>query len=661
MPQQRPENASEVVISAGEAVQSVESETKLEVTQRGWRWIIIALAFVLVGFHLYTTIAGIFPALIQRSVHLGLALALCFALVPAKRGTQRTGGVPWYDAVFIVLAIATTAYIPLIYDKIIERPLLWVSHVDMAFAVILLLLILEAGRRTVGWTFPIMVFLTIVYAMTGPYLPGIWGHSGYSLTVILQNLYHSSNGIWGMMLGISSTILAIFAVFGATLIAIGAGESFFKLSQLLTGGSRGGAAKVSVFSSGLFGMISGSAVSNVVTTGNFTIPAMKRSGFTKPFAGAVEAVASTGGQLVPPVLGAGAFIMAQILGIPYVKIAVAAIIPAFLYYMGAFISVDLESRKRNIAPTSMSDWKGSFTFASLILFLGPLFVFGYFLFSGYTPSLGGVWAIVTGLALFLLLRPKSAATGERKKIPQIGVEVSIAAARTVLQIAALLACAQIVVAMISMTGIGVKLSSFVIDFAGESLFLGLLLTAVVAIVLGMGLPTTAAYVIAASVLGPALIQLGVEPLVAHLFIFYFAVISTITPPVCAAVFLAAALADANWWKTALEALKLAVSAFIVPFAFVYSESLLLMGSAGDIVISTVTAAIGVFILSIAAIGYFKGRVHILLRLLAAAAGVLLIVPNIAYSLVGLVLGIIVLAVQFFMKKNGDSADAGAAV
>jgi len=659
MPQQRTEKEPEVVISAGEAVQSVEAEAKLEVTHRIWRWIIIAMAAVLVGFHLYTTIAGIFPALIQRSVHLGLALALCFALVPAKRGTQRTGGVPWYDAIFIILTIATTAYIPLVYDRLVERPLVWISDVDKAFAVILLLLILEAGRRTVGWTFPILVALSIIYALTGEHLPGMWGHSGYSLTVILQSLYHSSNGIWGMMLGISATILAIFAVFGATLIAIGAGESFFKLSQLLTGGSRGGAAKVAVFSSGLFGMISGSAVSNVVTTGNFTIPAMKRSGFTKPFAGAVEAVASTGGQIVPPVLGAGAFIMAQILGIPYVKIAIAAIIPALLYYLGAYVSVDLESRRRNIPPTSMSDWKGSFNFTSLILFLGPLVVFSYFLFSGYTPALGGVWAILAGLLLFVLFRPKSEVTGTRKSVPQIGVEVSIAAARTVLQIAALLACAQIVVAMVAMTGIGVKLSSFVIDFAGESLFLGLLLTAVVAIVLGMGLPTTAAYVIAASVLGPALIQLGVDPLVAHLFIFYFAVISTITPPVCAAVFMAAALAGANWWKTALEAMKLAVSSFIVPFAFVYSQSLLLMGPAGDILITSVTAAIGVFFLSVAVIGYLKGTVNILFRLSAAAAGVLLIVPNIVYSLIGLAIGIVVLAVQLLKKKSGNSADTEA--
>lgn len=630
-----------------EAVEAVESETKLEITSPLWRKFIIFIAIVLVAFHLYTTIFGIYPALIQRSIHIGLALALCFAMAPANRSSERKS-IPWYDKVFIGLSIITTSYILIVYNQILENPLVWVGPIDQLFSVILILLILEAGRRTVGWTFPIMVIIAILYACFGPYFPGIWGHQGFSISVILQSLYHSSNGIWGMMVGISATILSIFAVFGATLIAIGAGESFFKISQFLTGGSRGGAAKVSVVSSALFGMISGSAVSNVVTTGNFTIPTMKKTGFSNPFAGAVEAVASTGGQLVPPVLGAAAFIMAQILGIEYSAIAIATIIPAFLYYFGAFIGVDLEARKLGIKSESGISRK-DISIRSVALFVIPIGIFGYFLFAGYTPSLGGVWAIISGLLVFLLFRPKSS---ENQKTPaKVGIGIAIASARTVLQIGALLACAQIVVSLISMTGVGVKLSTFIIDFSNQNLFLGLLLTAVVCIILGMGLPTTAAYVIAASVLGPALIQMGLEPLVAHLFVFYFAIISTITPPVCAAVFLAAGLADANWWKTAIDAMKLAVPAFVVPFAFVYSNSLLWMGPMSDRIIATLTAVGGVFFLTVASIGFIWSRVFIWLRIPLAIAGILLVIPNLLYSALGLCVGIAALGVHYVIGKK----------
>ncbi|MET3506215.1 TRAP transporter permease [Halalkalibacter oceani] len=646
-------NSPATQIDLSKAVDAVEAETNLEIKQSLWRTIIIVIAIGLVGFHLYTTIFGIFPALIQRSIHLAFALSLCFALTPAVRSSSRTK-VPWYDAILIVLSLLTTLYIPYVHDQVLENPLLWVSPVDQVFSVILLLLIVEAGRRAVGWTFPLMVVFFIAYAYFGPYFPGIWGHQGFSLSVILQSLYHSSNGIWGMMLGISATILSIFAIFGATLIAIGAGESFFKISQMLTRNSRGGTAKVSIVSSGLFGMISGSAVSNVVTTGNFTIPAMKRTGFSNSFSGATEAVASTGGQLVPPILGAAAFIMAQILGIDYSTIAIATIIPAALYYLGAYVGVDLEARKRGIKAQAKGNWKDDFSWSSILLFIGPIGVFAYFLFAGYTPSLGGVWAIVVGVVLFFILRFRS---GEKQKSPtQMGLGVAIASARTVLQIAALLACAQIVVSLISMTGVGVKLSAFIIEFAQQNLFLGLLLTAIVCIVLGMGLPTTAAYVIAASVLGPALIQLGLEPLVAHLFIFYFAVISTITPPVCAAVFLAAGLAKAHWWKTAVDALKLGLAAFVVPFAFVYSESLLWMGPIPERILSTVTAAAGVVLLTIASIGYLSRQLPILFRIVLAISGLLLVVPHPLYSVIGLIVGGITLAIHLIIGKRRQAEE-----
>lgn len=626
-----------------------DAEMRIDITNNFWKTVFIVLALGMVVFHLYTTIFGIFPALIQRSIHLGLALSFCYILLPFnKKAITQKRKVPWYDMILVTLSLFTTLYIPFIYSEIIERPNLWVSNIDAVNAFILLILLLEAGRRTVGWTFPIMVLFALVYTYFGPHFPGKWGHPGYDFSTILQTLYHSSNGVWGTMLGISATILAIFAIFGGTLIAIGAGNSFFKISQILTGGSRGGAAKVSVVSSGLFGMISGSAVSNVVTTGNFTIPSMKRNGFSAPFAGAVESTASTGGQIVPPILGAAAFIMAQTLGVEYLTIAIATIVPCLLYYFGVFMGVDLEARRQGIE--SIKKDKEKLHITSLALFIIPISVFMYFLFNRYTPSVGGAWAIFSGIVLFVLLKPKLPKENT-KTLKSMGIGVTISSAKTVMQIAALLACAQIVISLISLTGVGVKLSSFVIGFAEESLFLALVLTAIICIILGMGLPTTAAYVIASSVLGPALIQLGIEPLVAHLFIFYFAIMATITPPVCAAVFLAAALANTGWWKTAVNAMKLALSAYIVPFAFVYSDSLLMMGPISERVTSTVTAFIGVFLITVASIGYIWRDLNFLLRIILGLAGILLITPVVTYSIIGFLIGGATLFFFWLFKVN----------
>ncbi|MCX8128453.1 MAG: TRAP transporter permease [Synergistetes bacterium] len=615
------------------------------------------ISVAMVIFHLYTTLFGLFPALIQRSIHLGFALSLCFIL---KRAfvKNKLRIIPWYDIILVFLGLLSSGYVVLIYKDVVEDPLLWVGMLDKVLAIVAVILILEASRRAVGCTFLVMVLIFVAYAYWGPYFPGIWAHQGFSFDVILQILYHSSNGIWGMLLDISSTMLAIFAIFGATLTSIGVGDTFLKVAEAISGGRVGGPAKVAVVASALFGMISGSAVANVATTGVFTIPAMKKVGFKPSFAGAVEAVASTGGQIMPPILGAGAFIMSEIIGIPYLKIAVAALIPALLYFSSAFLTVHFEALKFGILGDERAALEREKVFKSVrILFLFvPIFVFLYFLMRGYTPSIGGVYAIFSTLVLFLIfIRPPL--LGESGLL-NIFKRICLEAGNTILEIAVLLASAQIVVSLIAMTGFGVKISDIIVSLGEGNLFLTLILSALVSIILGMGLPTTAAYVLGASVLGPALINLGLHPLVAHLFIFYFSILSTITPPVCAAVFLGAGLAEANWLETGINAVRMALPAFIVPFAFVYSPTLLLVGPWPKVFLSVVTSLLGVFLLSLAVVGYFKWTLPLWSRFVLALGGIMMIVPGYISDLLGFVIGILTLFLVkpkdkgFFINKGG---------
>lgn len=613
--------------------------------------VVTLLSVAMVVFHVYTTLFGLFPALIQRSIHLGFALSLCFILKRAF-GKRKFQTIPWYDTILVFLALISSGYVVLIYKDVVEDPLLWIGFLDKFLAIVIVILILEASRRAVGWTFLLMVLVLMAYAYWGPYFPGIWAHQGFSFDVILQILYHSSNGIWGMLLGISSTMLAIFAIFGATLTSIGVGDTFLEVAEAVSGSKVGGPAKVAVIASALFGMISGSAVANVATTGVFTIPAMKKVGFKPSFAGAVEAVASTGGQIMPPILGAGAFIMAEILGIPYLKIAIAALVPALLYFSSAFLTVHFEALKHGILGDEKSSLERKRVFKSVrILFLFvPITVFLYFLMRGYTPSMGGVYAVFSTIALFLVfIRPPL--FGENGLL-YIFKKLCREAGSTILEIAVLLASAQIVVSLISITGLGVKISDLIVSFGEGNLFLSLVLSALVSVILGMGLPTTAAYVLGASVLGPALINLGLPPLVAHLFIFYFSILSTITPPVCAAVFLGAGLAEANWLETGINAVKMALPAFIVPFAFVYSPTLLLLGSWFDVLSSTVTSFLGVFLLSLAVVGYFKWTLPLWSRFVLTLGGVMMIIPGYVSDLLGFIIGVFTI---FLVKPKGKGS------
>jgi len=626
------------------AIKSDEAESR-----RLTGWIGRAAALVAFGyalFHVWTAapFVGAYPDLIQRSVHLAFAFTLCFALYPARPGRSHARRPTVVDLFLTVAALAALGYAMRHYDWIMENPAdsTWVG---VALGSLLTLAALEAARRTIGLTFPVLGTLGIAYAFLGPWIPGTWGHRGFSWTSIQESLFLSTQGILGAVTGISATLVAIFLVFGAVLYHTGGGETFVDLAKLVAGRSHGGPAKVSVVSSAFFGTISGSAVANVVVDGIFNIPLMKRMRYRPEFAAAVEATASTGGQIMPPVMGAGAFIMAELLQISYIQVAVAAAVPALLYYLGCGAAVHFEARRLGLAtipPELMPRARDVFAWRRSAALFVPIVILTSFLLRGYTAGTSTFWAIVASLAMFVA-SATSLADG-RARCRSIGKALA-EGGRGIVPVATLIAAAGIVIGMINLTGVGVKLSELIIGAAGASLLAALFFAMLVCLILGMGLPTTAAYVLAASVVAPALIKLGALPIAAHLFVFYFAIISAITPPVCAAVYVAAAIARSDWLKTGLIAVRLGLSAFIVPYMFVYAPALLWHGSWIETVWTAVSACFGVIALSAGAMGFLRRPATWPERAALIVAALLLIKPGIYTDLLGLAIGAAVLAMQ----------------
>lgn len=597
-----------------------------------WKVIVSIMSVSLVVFQIYTAAFGFYTAIIQRSIHLAFVLGLCFILKPASKKLHQAH-VPVYDVILAILAVASCIYMLLIYEDILWDPLKWIGPLDKFFAVAIVFLILEASRRMVGFTFPLLAIIFLVYAYFGPYFPGIWGFRGIPFDIIFQSLYHSTHGVWGGMVGISATMLAMFGIFSAMLGSTGGSKTFVKIAQRLTGKAVGGPGKVAIVSSGLFGMISGSAMANVLASGTFTIPLMKESKFSKEWAAAIEAVASTGGQIMPPIMGAGIFIMAEITGIRYLVIAVAAIIPALLYYLSIFVSVHFLSLRDGLKGKKV-DVKVNIK--EYIVIIVPIVIFIRFLALGYSVTMCALNATIIGFITYIIcvsIGNKSPVDIIKNTVKQ-SYKISIGGANSILAMASLLAGAQIVIALISMTGFGVKLSDLIISLGGANLFLCLVLTMLVSIILGMGLPTTAAYVLSAAVLAPALTGLGIEILIAHLFVFYFSTMSTITPPVCAAVYMASALARSNWLKTGLLSVMLALPAYIVPYTFMYNQALLLRGSIFQIFMGVSTAILGVTAMGIGIAGFIKIKVPLLIRIFLVISGVMLVIPNLGISLIG---------------------------
>ncbi|GMG84298.1 TRAP transporter permease [Paralimibaculum aggregatum] len=555
------------------------------VARRGTlRPLLIGLGLVFVAFQIWTAGFGQFPPLVQRSAHVGLGLAIGFLFVLSEADRiapgRRAGWLRVAAGLGAAAVLVACGYIVSQESRITESFGVIATPTEMALATLLVVLVLVSAWRTTGPALPLLAAGMIAYTVLGDRIEGSWGHTGFPPIFLIEHLYLGTEGLWGTVTGLSANLISIFIIFGSFLLATGAARSFMDIALLVAGRRPGGAAKVATVASAMFGMLNGAAVANVATTGNFTIPAMRRLGYRPAFAGAVEATASSGGQLTPPIMGAGAFVMAELLGVPYLTIVYAAIIPAFLFFACIWFSVEIEARREDMkafdaedVPTlreALAPGRIGPLLATLGVTLGAMF-------SGNTPALAAFYGIVTNIALFLLIGPWTV-DGLKAKLAAL-LEGATGAARNIVNILALLVCAQIVLSLIGLTGLGIKLShSIVAVEAHGGLLFGTVLAMIVALILGMGMPTTAAYLLAAAVAAPALISLGVEPLVAHFFVFYSALLSALTPPVCTAVFTAAVIAGTHWWPICLSAIRLAAMKYVLPFFFIFREPVLLRGS-----------------------------------------------------------------------------------
>ncbi len=600
----------------------------------------VVIAILMSVYHLYAATFGAPEAMMHRSVHLLFTLVLIFLLAitgPSGRGRIKLS----VDLAFFILSLLSIGHLFLNYEYIVTRyPYVQaLTFWDLCMGILLTLILLEASRRVIGWALPLTAVAFLLYALFGQYLPGLMRHTGFSLATIVDQLYLTTEGIFGIPLGVSATYVILFIIFGAFLEQSGTGQFFMDFATALVGGAKGGPGKISCVSSSLFGTISGSAVANVMVDGWLTIPLMKRTGFRHEFAAAVEATASTGGQIMPPVMGAAAFVIAEFTGIAYIDICKHALVPALLYYLALFMAIHFEATKTGLLgiPKEERPKLGSVMVAKGHLFL-PLAVIVYFMLTGYTPMYACIYATLS-VVLISLVR-KDTRMGWKKILN--GLEFG---ARNTLTVAAACACAGIVVGMINLTGLGLKFTSLILLLAGDSLAPALIFTMIAGIILGMGLPTTAAYIVQAALLIPALIKLGVPMIGAHLFVFYFAIISAITPPVAMAVYAAAGISGSNLWRTGLAAVKIGATGFVVPFMFVYGPSLLLIGSPTDIGLTIISASIGVVALSAALMGWAVKEATHLERGMLAAGALLLIRPGLLTDAVGLALLITVIVVQ----------------
>ena len=543
----------------------------------------------------------------------------------------------------IAAALFCCTYLVVEHEQLVSRAGM-PTTLDLLAGGIAIVVVLELTRRSNGWALVVVALLALAYALAGPYLPGVLAHRGYSPVRLIEHLYLSTEGIWGVPLGVSADFVYLFVLFGAVLDVAGGGELFIGLSTKIAGATRGGPAKTAALASALMGSLSGSAVANVVTTGSFTIPVMKRTGFSPRFAGAIEAAASSGGQLMPPIMGAGAFILATWTSIPYVRVALAAAIPAVLYYVALLTAIHFRALQRDL-PASTGSAQPTLPRLHLLLPLGVIVVF---LALGRSPMRAAYWGVLSAVIL-AMARAATRLDWDKAK------QALLSAGSGTVQVAAACAAAGVVVGVASLTGIGLRMSEFIITLSGGQLPVALVLTALGAVILGMGLPTTAAYVVLAALGAPALTELGVSMLPAHLFIFYFGALSNVTPPVALAAYAAAGIAGGTPVRTAVTALSLAITGFVVPFMFVYGPPLILDGTVLAIVGSFITAAVGVAALAGAVIGFVRAPLAIWERGLLAAAALCLLASSLRTDVVGIViLGCMVLLWYGPWKKPVES-------
>jgi len=534
------------------------------------RSIWVGLGALSVVFHLWLIFSGLVPNLVSRPLHMALVIPWVFLFKPSV-GLRRI-----CDWGFALVGVAACLWIVANHNLLLDQYGYLANQFQTVIAVVLLVTVLEMARRSIGWPLPLLAFAALLYGLFGDYVPGEFGHPGTPLASFLGTMTIAEGGIWGTLTGVSVSIVAIFVIFGAMLNAGEAGAGFMNVAASAAGRLRGGAAKVSVLSSALFGSISGSASANVASTGIVTLPTMVSLGYPKRIAAAVEAVASSGGQIMPPLMGAGAFVMVELTGIPYADIIVAAALPALLYFFAVWIGVDIYALRFGLRPLNRDARPALRTvLITASFFLIPFSVLLIVMYIGFTPQYAAAVAILA--ATLLLFINGSMAVSLRSGMTRI-CDAAIMAGGQIAMIASIILCASIIIGVLGITGLGIKVTSLILSFSGGMIWPALLLTALACLFLGMEVPTTAAYVICVSVAGPALIDLGMAPLTVHLFVFWYALLSTITPPVCGGVFIAAGMVGENWLRVALTSMSLGIGLYLIPLGMVVHPELLTIGA-----------------------------------------------------------------------------------
>ena len=649
-----------------ELMRKYDTESRFRILS-GWQGKLVALIAVAMScFHFYTSGFGLLLAQKQGAVHLAFTLALVFLLYPASSKQSKTSGIPFYDFILGAIGVASELYLVVFFNDLVTRAGL-PTQTDLIMGFLLIATLLEATRRISNPVLPCLAIIALLYCYFGRSMPDMLAHRGFNVARIVNHMYLGTEGIFGTPLEVSSTFVFMFILFGAVLEKTGLGKFIIDLSLALAGWSTGGPAKVAVVSSGLMGTVSGSSVANVCTTGMFTIPLMKSVGYEPYFAGAVEAVASTGGQIMPPVMGAAAFIMAQILGVPYIEVAIAAVVPALLYYFAVMVQVHFEACRLGLRGIP---WKQLPPLGPLLKSKGflliPLIAIIYFLLAGYTPLKAAFNGILVSFVLSWLNK-------ETRLTPAKLYDAFQSGARSAIGVACACATVGMVVGMGTLTGLALKIAGAIVAMAevspdgslaafGASLFslapgaevtaetaamaltkiFTLFFTMIASLILGMGLPTTANFIVTSTMAAPALFLLGVPPMAAYMFVFYFGIAADLTPPVALAAYAGAGIAGSDPMKTGVTSFKLALAGFLVPYIYVYNPMLLFIDVEPFYMAQAIcTALIGVFLLAMFTIGYFKAHLAWYMRVLAFVGAICLLIPGTMSDLFGLaVLGVI---------------------
>lgn len=649
-----------------ELMRKYDTESRFRILS-GWQGKLVALIAVAMScFHFYTSGFGLLLAQKQGAVHLAFTLALVFLLYPASSKQSKTSGIPFYDFILGAIGVASALYLVVFFNELVTRAGL-PTQTDLIMGFLLIATLLEATRRISNPVLPCLAIIALLYCYFGRSMPDMLAHRGFNVARIVNHMYLGTEGIFGTPLEVSSTFVFMFILFGAVLEKTGLGKFIIDLSLALAGWSTGGPAKVAVVSSGLMGTVSGSSVANVCTTGMFTIPLMKSVGYEPYFAGAVEAVASTGGQIMPPVMGAAAFIMAQILGVPYIEVAIAAVVPALLYYFAVMVQVHFEACRLGLRGIP---WKQLPPLGPLLKTKGflliPLVAIIYFLLAGYTPLKAAFNGILVSFVLSWLNK-------ETRLTPVKLYDAFQSGARSAIGVACACATVGMVVGMGTLTGLALKIAGAIVAMAevspdgslaalGASLFslapgaevtaetaalaltkiFTLFFTMIASLILGMGLPTTANFIVTSTMAAPALFLLGVPPMAAYMFVFYFGIAADLTPPVALAAYAGAGIAGSDPMKTGVTSFKLALAGFLVPYIYVYNPMLLFIDVEPFYMAQAIcTALIGVFLLAMFTIGYFKAHLAWYMRVLAFVGAICLLIPGTMSDLFGLaVLGVI---------------------